>query len=67
MCPPGAHRLIQGAAPEQCQVLRQHRTEPLMEKWHLLLVGISVVGAILREVIELLAILIYTTSTLLQV
>jgi hypothetical protein len=28
----GAHKLIQGTAPVQRQVLRQHRTEPLMEK-----------------------------------
>jgi hypothetical protein len=27
-----AHQLIQGAAPEQRQVLTQHRTEPLTEK-----------------------------------
>jgi hypothetical protein len=38
-----------------------------MKKRHLLLVGIGVVGAILREVVELLAVLIHTTRTLLQV
>jgi hypothetical protein len=55
-----AHQLIQGAAPEQHQVLTQHRAEPLMEKRHLLLVGIGMVGAILREVVELLLVLIHT-------
>jgi hypothetical protein len=59
-----AHQLIQGAAPEQRQVLTQHKTEPLTEK-HLLLVGIGVVGAVLREVVELLAVLIHTARTLL--
>jgi hypothetical protein len=62
-----AHQLVQGAAPEQRQVLTQHRTEPLMEKRHLLLVGVDVVGAVLREVVELLAVLIHTARTLLQV
>jgi hypothetical protein len=38
-----------------------------MEKRHLLLIGIGVVGAILREVVELLAVLIHTAQTLLQV
>jgi hypothetical protein len=38
-----------------------------MEERHLLLIGVSVVGAILRLVIELLAILIHTPQTLLQV
>jgi hypothetical protein len=38
-----------------------------MEERHLLLVGVSVVGAILREVVELLAVLIHTSRTLLQV
>jgi hypothetical protein len=61
----GAHKLIQGAAPEQHQVLTQHRTEPLIEKWHFLLVGIDMVGVVLREVVELLAILIHTARTLL--
>jgi hypothetical protein len=37
-----------------------------MEKRHLLLIGIGVVGAVLREVVELLAVLIHTTRTLLQ-
>jgi hypothetical protein len=45
----------------------QQRAEPLMEKRHLLLIGIGVVGAVLREVVELLAVLIHTTRTLLQV
>jgi hypothetical protein len=36
-----------------------------MKKQHLLLVGIGVVGAILREVVELLAVLIHTAQTLL--
>jgi hypothetical protein len=48
-------------------VLTQHRTEPLIEERHLLLIGVGVVGAILREVVELLAILIHTAWTLLQV
>jgi hypothetical protein len=58
-----ARQLVQGAAPEQCHVLTQHRTEPLTEKRHLLLIGIGVVGAVLREVVELLA--IHTARTLL--
>jgi hypothetical protein len=62
----GTHNLVQGAAPKQYQVLTQHRTEPLTEEQHLL-IGVGVVGAILREVVELLAILIYTTQALLQV
>jgi hypothetical protein len=45
----------------------QHRAEPLTEKRHLLLIGIGMVGAVMREVVELLAILIHTTQTLLQV
>jgi hypothetical protein len=39
----GAHKLVQGAAPEQRQVLPKHRTEPLMEEGHLLLIGVGVV------------------------
>jgi hypothetical protein len=61
----GAHQLVQGAALEQCQVLTQHRTEPLTEERHLLLIGVGVVGAILREVVELLAVLVHTAQTLL--
>jgi hypothetical protein len=61
-----AHQLIHGVAPEQHQVLTQYRTEPLMKKCHLLLVGIGMVGAVLREVVELL-VLIHTAQTLLQV
>jgi hypothetical protein len=38
-----------------------------MDKRHLLLVGIGVVGAVLREVVELLPILIHTAQILLQV
>jgi hypothetical protein len=38
-----------------------------MENRHLLLIGIGVVGAVLREVVELLAVLIHTAQTLLQV
>jgi hypothetical protein len=45
----------------------QHRTEPLTEKRHLLLVSIGVVGSVLGEVVELLAVLVYTAQTLLQV
>jgi hypothetical protein len=63
----GAHKLVQGAAPEQRHVLTQHRVEPLIEERHLLLIGVIVVGAILREVVELLAILTHTARTLLQV
>jgi hypothetical protein len=55
----GTHKLVQGEAPRQRQVLTQHRTEPLTEERHLL-IGVSVVGAILREVVELLAVLIHT-------
>jgi hypothetical protein len=62
-----AHKLIQGAASEQHQVLTHHRTKPLTEERHLLLIGVSVVGAILREVVELPAVLIHTARTLLQV
>jgi hypothetical protein len=58
------HQLILGAAREQHQVLTQHRTKPLTEKRHLLLIGIGVVGAILREVVELLVVLIHTAQTL---
>jgi hypothetical protein len=42
-------------------------TEALTEERHLLLVSVDVVGAVLREVVELLAILVHTTRTLLQV
>jgi hypothetical protein len=48
-------------------VLTQHKTEPLTEERHLLLISVGVVGAILREVVELLAILVHTARTLLQV
>jgi hypothetical protein len=48
-------------------VLTQHKTEPLTKKRHLLLVGIGMVGVVLREVVELLAILVHTGRTLLQV
>jgi hypothetical protein len=61
-----AHKLIQGAAPEQRQVLMQHRTKPLTEEQHLL-IDVGMVGAVLREVIELLAVLIHIARTLLQV
>jgi hypothetical protein len=61
------HQVIQGAALEQCQVLTQHRAEPLTKKQHLLLVGIGVVGAVLREMVELLVVLIHTAQTLLHV
>jgi hypothetical protein len=43
----GAEKLVQGAAPEQRQVLMKHRVEPLMKQRHLLLVGVGVVGAVL--------------------
>jgi hypothetical protein len=38
-----------------------------MENWHLLLISIDVVGAVLREVVELPIVLIHTAQTLLQV
>jgi hypothetical protein len=59
------HQLIQGVAPEQHKVLMQHKVEPLTEKRHLLLVGISVVGAVLRDVVELFTVLMHTARTLL--
>jgi hypothetical protein len=37
-----------------------------MKKQHLLLIGIGMVGAVLRVVVKLLAILVYTARTLLQ-
>jgi hypothetical protein len=40
---------------------------PWTEERHLLLIGGGVVGATLREVVELLAILVHTSRTLLQV
>jgi hypothetical protein len=61
----GAHKLVQGAAPEQRQVLTQHRTEPLTEERHLLLIGVNVVGAILREVVKFPVVLIHTDQPLL--
>jgi hypothetical protein len=54
-----AHQLVQGAPLEQRQVLTLHGTEPLTEKRHLLLVGIGVVRAVLREVVDLLAVLVH--------
>jgi hypothetical protein len=63
----GAHKLVQGAAPKQRQVLSKHRTEPLTEQHHLLLLGVDVVGAILWEVVKPLAVLVDTPRTLLQV
>jgi hypothetical protein len=63
----GTHKLIQGAALEQHQVLMQHRIEPLTKERHLLLAGVGIVGAIPREVVELLAVLIHIAQTLLQV
>jgi hypothetical protein len=61
----GAHKLVQGAALEQHQVLMQHWIEPPMEERHLLLIGVGVVGAILREVVKLLDVLIHTARPLL--
>jgi hypothetical protein len=63
----GAHEVVLSAAPEQHQVLTKHRVEPLMEQCNLLLISVRVVGAILREVVEPLAILVDTPRTLLQV
>jgi hypothetical protein len=48
-------------------VLTQHRVEPLTEKRHLLLIGIGVVGAVLREVVKLLVVRVHTAQALLQV
>jgi hypothetical protein len=39
----------------------------LTEARHLLLIGVSVVGAVLREMVEILVVLIHTARTLLQV
>jgi hypothetical protein len=44
----GGHKLIQGTTLQQRQVLMQHRTEPLIEQQHLLLINVGVVGAVLR-------------------
>jgi hypothetical protein len=63
----GAHKLVQGASPEQCHVLMQHRIGPMTEERHLLPTSVGVVGAVLREVVELLAVLVHTAQTLLQV
>jgi hypothetical protein len=43
----GAHKLVQGAAPEQRQVLMNHKVKPLTEQCHLFLVGVRVVGVVL--------------------
>jgi hypothetical protein len=61
------HQLVQGASPEQRQVLMRHMTRPLTEKRHILLIGIGVVGAVLREVVELLTVLVHAAQSLLQV
>jgi hypothetical protein len=45
----------------------KHRVEPLMKQCHLLLIGVIVVGAILREVVKPLVVLVDTPETLLQV
>jgi hypothetical protein len=45
----------------------QHMTRPLTEKRHILLIGIGVVGVVLREVVELLTVLIHAAQSLLQV
>jgi hypothetical protein len=42
----GSHKLIQGAALKQRQVLMKHRVEPLMKQCHLLLVSVGMVGVI---------------------
>jgi hypothetical protein len=46
-------------------MLTQHKTEPLTEERHLLLIGVGVVGAVQREVVELLAIPVHSAQTLL--
>jgi hypothetical protein len=56
----GTHKLIQGATLKQHQVLPKHGTGPLSEHHHLLLVGVGVVGVVLREVVKPLAVLIDT-------
>jgi hypothetical protein len=38
-----------------------------MEKRHLFLIGSGMVGTVLREVVELLTVLVHTAQTLLQV
>jgi hypothetical protein len=43
----------------------KHRVEPLTKQCHLLLIGVGVVGALLREVVKALAVLVDTTQTLL--
>jgi hypothetical protein len=55
----GTHKLIRGESPRQRQVLMQHMTEPLTKERHLL-IGVGVVGAILREMVELLVVLVHT-------
>jgi hypothetical protein len=62
----GTHKLIRGESPRQRQVLTQHMTEPLTNERHLL-IDVGVVGAILREMVELLVVLVHTAGTLLQV
>jgi hypothetical protein len=63
----GTHKLIQGAASEHHQVLTKHRVGPLMKQCHILLIGVGVVGAVLREVVKPLVVLVDTPQTLLQV
>jgi hypothetical protein len=43
----GTHKLIEGAAMEQRQVLMMHKVEPLTEQSHPLLIGVGVVGVVL--------------------
>jgi hypothetical protein len=43
----GAHKLVQGAAPKQRQVLMKHMVEPLTKQCRSLLIGVGVVGVIL--------------------
>jgi hypothetical protein len=38
----------------------KHRVEPLKEQCHLLLIGVRVVGVILREVVQTLVVLVET-------
>jgi hypothetical protein len=56
----GTHKLVDCAAAEQRKVLMNHMVEPLTEHCHLLLIGVRVVGVILREVVESLIVLIDT-------
>jgi hypothetical protein len=61
------HKLIQGAASKQQQVLTKHRVDTLMKQCHLLLISVKEVGVVLWEVVKPLDVLVDTPWTLLQV